>query len=82
MTDQVSDQVKRLLQAIGESEQTSAGLMQQLQLSHAPTFRKNYLTPPALEGSWIERTQPNSPRSPTQAYRLTPKGRHWLATRK
>jgi len=81
-TDQVSDQVKRLLKAIGESEQTSAGLMQQLQLSHAPTFRKNYLTPPALEGRWIERTQPDSPRSPPQAYRLTPKGRHWLATRK
>jgi hypothetical protein len=48
--------------------------MKSLQLAHAPTFRKNHLTP-ALEDSWIERTQPDSPRSPTQRYRLTLKGR-------
>jgi len=80
-SDQVSDQVKRLLKAIGKKEQSSAELMKRLKLGHAPTFRKNYLTP-ALEGNWIERTQPDSPRSPTQAYRLTAKGRHWLASRK
>jgi hypothetical protein len=47
--------------------------MKQLKLSHAPSFRKNYLSP-ALEAKWIERTQPDSPKSPTQGYRLTPKG--------
>jgi len=74
--DQVSDQVKRLIQAIGHKERSSAELMQVLQLAHAPTFRKNYLTP-ALEGHWIERTQPDSPRSPTQRYRLTAKALNW-----
>lgn len=72
VTDQATDQVKRLLKAIGKGEKSSAELMKSLKLTHAPTFRKNYLTP-ALEAQWIERTQPNSPRSPTQRYRLTEK---------
>jgi hypothetical protein len=55
----------------------SGDLMQTLGLSHRPTFRNNYLNP-ALEGGWIERTQPDSPRSPTQRYRLTGKGRRWF----
>jgi DNA-binding PadR family transcriptional regulator len=55
--------------------------MKTLGLSHRPTFRKNYLNP-ALEGGWIERTQSDSPRSPTQRYRLTPKGRQWLRQHK
>ena len=74
VSDQVSDQVKRLIKAVGRGERSSAELMKSLQLAHAPTFRKNHLTP-ALEDSWIERTQPDSPRSPTQRYRLTLKGR-------
>ncbi|WP_407079315.1 Fic family protein [Candidatus Methylospira mobilis] len=36
---------------------------------------------PALQGGWIERTQPNVPRSPTQRYRLSGKGRRWLKNR-
>lgn len=70
--DQVSDQVARIIQALSEDELSSSALMNRLGLSHRPTFRKNYLTP-ALEGGWVERTQPNSPRSPTQRYRLTGK---------
>ncbi|WP_366945176.1 Fic family protein, partial [Desulfoluna sp.] len=46
-------------------------------LSHPPTFRKIDLNP-TLEDEWIERTQPDSPRSPTQRYRLTRKGHRWL----
>jgi len=80
-SDQVSDQVKRLIQSVGKGEQSSADLMKSLKLAHAPTFRKNYLTP-ALEGNWIERTQPDSPRSPTQRYRLSARGINWLTTRK
>jgi predicted transcriptional regulator len=38
------------------------------------TFSKNYLEP-ALKESLIEMTQPDSPRSPTQKYRLTKKGK-------
>ena len=77
VSDQVNDQVKRLIKAVGNGERSSAELMKSLKLAHAPTFRKNYLTP-ALEDNWIERTQPDSPRSPTQRYRLTLKGREKL----
>ncbi len=72
--DQVTDQVARLIRALGEGEMGSADLMDALDLSHRATFRKNALNP-ALAGGWIERTQPNSPRSPTQRYRLTAKAR-------
>ena len=74
---QVGDQVRRLLQALGQGERSAAELMQALALRHAPTFRKNYLTP-ALDAGVIERTQPDSPRSPTQRYRLTPAGKNAL----
>ena len=74
VSDQVSDQVAALLKAIGVGKCGGADLMKSLGLAHRPTFRKNYLDP-ALVGGWIERTQPDSPRSPTQRYRLTPKGR-------
>lgn len=63
VSDHASDQVKRLIKAIGPKERSSAELMKTLKLAHAPTFRKNYLTP-ALEAHWIERSQPDSPRSP------------------
>lgn len=48
--------------------------MRALGLRHAPTFRKSYLQP-ALDAGLVERTQPDSPRSPTQRYRLAPLGR-------
>jgi Fic family protein len=75
--DQVADQVAALIRVIGTGELGSNDLMQALGLSHRPTFRENYLNP-ALEDDWIERTQPDSPRSPTQRYRLTGKGQRWL----
>lgn len=75
--DQASDQVAALIRAIGNGELGSNNLMQALGLPHRPTFRNNYLNP-ALQDEWIERTQPDSPRSPTQRYRLTGKGQRWL----
>jgi hypothetical protein len=47
--------------------------MASLELQHKPTFRNNYLHP-ALAAELIEMTQPDSPRSPSQKYRLTAKG--------
>lgn len=76
-TDQVTDQVATLIRAIGDGEPGSNELMKALGLTHRPTFRGNYLNP-ALKGDLIERTQPDSPRSPTQRYRLTRKGHRWL----
>jgi len=78
--DQVTDQVAVLISALEAGELGSHDLMHDLGLSHRPTFRNNYLKP-GLEGGWIERTQPDSPRSPTQRYRLTGKGRRWLTCR-
>lgn len=74
LTDQVSDQVKRLLTAFrGVKALKAAELMARLGLQHRPTFRNNYLNP-ALAAGFIEMTQPESPRSPAQQYRLTAKG--------
>jgi hypothetical protein len=78
--DHVSDQVARLLKVLAVGELGSLEIMTALGLSHRTTFRKNYLNP-ALDRDWIERTQPASPRSPTQRYRLTGKGRQWLKKR-
>jgi len=66
-----------LIRVIGTSELGSNDLMQALGLSHRSTFRENYLNL-ALKNKRIERTQPDSPRSPTQRYRLTGKGQRWL----
>ena len=75
--DQVNDQVGAVIRAVGSKEIASIDLMKAVGLSHRPTFRKNYLNP-ALANGWIEYTQPHSPRSPTQRYRLTSKGKRWL----
>ena len=74
VSDQASDQVHRLLGTLLEGDKRAAELMAALSLRHAPTFRKNYLNP-ALENGLVERTLPDTPRSPAQRYRLTTKGR-------
>jgi 3-oxoacyl-(acyl-carrier-protein) synthase len=78
--DQVADQVGALIAVIGTGELGSSELMKTLGLSHRPTFRENYLNP-ALADGWIERTQPDTSRSPTQRYRLTARGHRWLRQR-
>jgi ATP-dependent DNA helicase RecG len=45
-----------------------------LSLKGQANFRERYLEP-ALSGGLVEMTQPDSPKSPTQKYRLTEKGR-------
>ncbi len=74
VSDQAGDQVRRLLGTLLEGDKSAAELMAALSLRHAPTFRKNYLNP-ALENGLVERTLPDTPRSPAQRYRLTTKGR-------
>ena len=73
VTDQVTDQVKALI-LLMENEYSRSELMGLLQLKHGQTFRGNYLNP-ALTDVLIEMTQPDSPKSPTQKYRLTAKGK-------
>lgn len=73
---QVTHQVQTLLLAcVGEMNRTD--LMQALDLKDRTNFRQTYLEP-ALKQGLIEMTQPNSPRSPTQKYRLTEQGRQML----
>ncbi len=75
VSDQVSDQVKLLVSAFGNGSEIAADeLLRRLGLRHKATFRKNYLNP-ALASGLIEMTEPDSPRSPRQQYRLTEKGR-------
>jgi hypothetical protein len=47
-------------------------IMEFLVLKHRPSFLANYLNP-ALSAGLVEMTQPDSPRSPTQKYRLRQK---------
>ncbi len=77
VSDQVSDQAAALIAALSYGEMKALSLMKVLGLSHRATFRKNYLDP-ALAKGWIEYTQPDSPRSPSQRYRLTRRGKKWL----
>lgn len=79
VTDQVTDQVERTIRALADGELDAANIMTALGITHKPHFRQNYLNP-ALDGGWVERTQPDSLHSPTQQYRLTEKARLWLQT--
>lgn len=80
VSDQVTDQVKAVLHACQKlTEASTDQLLQALSLKHKPTFRQNYLKP-ALDARLIEMTQPDSPRSPTQRYRLSPLGKRIVGT--
>ena len=76
-TDQVTVQVRRLIGALVGGELSVTALMTALDLSHRPTFRENHLNP-AIAGGRVAPTQPDSPRSPTQRYRLTARAHRWL----
>ena len=67
-TDPVSEQVRALLNCLGDRELSISQLMERLGLSHRPTFRKNYLRP-ALDAGLIEMTIPDKPNSRNQKYR-------------
>ena len=73
-TEQVTEQARRLLGTLLKAPLTTADAMRSLRLAHRPTFLYTYIKP-AMEEGLIEMTQPGSPRSPTQRYRLTAKGR-------
>ena len=74
LSDQVSDQVKKLLQVLDMNPLSASELMQRLDLSHRATFRKNYLHP-AIAAGLIEMT-PDKPNSRLQKYRITPQGKN------
>lgn len=60
--------VEKLLSVLGDETLSAMEIMERLDLSHRPTFRKNYLHP-ALEEGAIEMTIPEKPKSRNQKYR-------------
>jgi Fic family protein len=77
VSPQVTPQVGELLAAI-RSEMGREALQSALGLSDRKSFRERYLKP-ALADGLIEMTIPDKPNSRLQKYRLTDKGRQWLA---
>ncbi len=72
VTEHVTDQVERLINAIGNDTLTANEIMEKLNLKHRDTFRKNYLLPSINEGL-VEMTIPDKPKSNKQKYRLKKK---------
>ncbi|WP_419165186.1 Fic family protein [Candidatus Palauibacter sp.] len=77
-TEQVTEQVRRLLAVMDDSALSARELMSRLHLTHRPNFLYNYLRP-ALRHGFIAMTRPDAPRAHNQRYRLTPSGRHRAA---
>jgi ATP-dependent DNA helicase RecG len=73
VTPQVTHQVIQLIEAV-RGEMSRSQLMEALALKDRVNFAKAYLEP-AIKAQLVEMTQPESPKSPTQKYRLTEKGR-------
>lgn len=69
---QVTPQVKLLLNAINGEMDTSE-LMQKIGISDRKYFRTAFVVP-AIKAGFIEMTNPDSPRSPKQKYRITELG--------
>ena len=70
------DQVERLL--LGLEQATSAAEIRQLMgMTNASKFKKRYLDV-LIDMGLVEMTQPDSPKSPTQKYRLTGEGRKMI----
>ncbi|HMS17462.1 MAG TPA: Fic family protein, partial [Planctomycetota bacterium] len=77
VTLQVTPQVGELLSAI-QGDMERERLQFALGLSDRKSFRERYLKP-AMDHGLIEMTIPDKPSSRLQRYRLTEKGRQWLA---
>ncbi|MBR4189153.1 MAG: ATP-binding protein [Kiritimatiellae bacterium] len=73
VTTDVAPEVRRLAMAI-ETETSADRLMELVGIKQREDFRLRFLKP-AIGAGMIEMTQPDSPRSPTQKYRLTAKGK-------
>ncbi len=76
----VTGEVLALLKVLAAGPINRKSAQDALNLKGQANFRERYLEP-ALSGGWIEMTQPDSPKSPTQKYRLTEKGRRMIEAR-
>jgi len=71
-TEQVTEQVTELLNVL-DSPKSVKEILEDLGLKHRPTLYSMYITP-AMDMGLIGMTEPNSPNSPRQKYRMTKKG--------
>jgi predicted HTH transcriptional regulator len=78
VAEQVAEQVRLLLFCLQDGPLGGREAMKCVGLNHRPTFLYDYLQP-AIQAGFVEMTQPDSPKSPTQKYRLTAKGTDFLA---
>jgi len=76
-TEQVTEQVMALMDCLQVKPLGARYAMQQLHLHNRPTFIQNYLRL-AIHSAPVEMTEPNSPKSPRQKYRLTVRGKSVL----
>jgi Fic family protein len=76
VTIEVAMEVKRIIGVLN-GEMKRKEIQSALKLKNDDHFRLAYLLP-ALTDGFIEMTQPDSPKSPTQRYRLTARGRNYL----
>jgi ATP-dependent DNA helicase RecG len=81
VTAQVTAQVEKVLVAASSEPMSREELQMAAGIKHREHFRKTYIEPLVSSG-WLERTIPDKPTSSLQKYRLTEKGRFWLAGRK
>lgn len=80
VTPHVTTQVEQLIRVL-DTELLRQEILGLLGLKSRKHLAQAYLKP-ALEAGLIEMTQPESPRSPTQKYRLTPQGQQLALTLK
>ena len=69
----LSENIKRLIIAIGTDEKSVKEMMEAVGLKNRPNFLEYSLTPAITEGL-VKMKYPNSPRHPRQKYLLTMKG--------
>lgn len=74
VTEQVTEQVIALIKVLSDKEMSIKDILEALNLKHRPTLLYDYIQP-AMRLDIVEQTQPDSPKSPTQKYRLTSKGK-------
>lgn len=79
VSEQVSEQVRLLLSCLQQGPLGGREAMKCAGVNHRPTFLYDYLQP-AIQAGFVEMTLPDSPKSPTQKYRLTAKGKAQLTT--
>jgi len=80
VTAQVTAQVVKALGAAVREARSRQELQAAAEMKHREHFRKAYVEP-LVSAGWLEHTIPDKPTSRLQQYRLTKKGRAWLAGR-